>query len=263
MADRIINPSRFQMPVESVNVEFDDSRSGKRVTKTFPNALAARRFWLSKDAAGKNPKIRKPSASKPEPSQPAIGIYMRVSSEHQSTLSQEPDLKRWADAQSSPVIWFTDKATGKNFNRPGWAKLEEAIRTGKVNSVCVWRLDRLGRTCRGLTALIAELRERKCGLISLKDGFDLNTSAGRLMGHIFSSISEYEVEVKSERARAGIAAAKASGKRWGGSKPGRRKASDVQIAMVKRMYDEGKTPILQIAKAVALSRGTVYSIIRS
>ena len=51
-------------------------------------------------------------------------------------------------------------------DRPGWAKLEAAIRQGKVSTVVVWRIDRLGRTATGLTALFDELRERKVNLVS-------------------------------------------------------------------------------------------------
>ncbi|NLY02641.1 MAG: recombinase family protein, partial [Rhodopirellula sp.] len=51
-------------------------------------------------------------------------IYLRVSSRGQNTQSQEPDLKRWAEAQEGPVKWFTDTASGKTMQRPGWEKLE-------------------------------------------------------------------------------------------------------------------------------------------
>ena len=55
---RIVNPSRFQIPVEQVAIEFN-GRNGKRETKLFLNALAARKFWIAKDSAGKNPKVKK------------------------------------------------------------------------------------------------------------------------------------------------------------------------------------------------------------
>jgi len=73
---------------------------------------------------------------------------------------------------------------GKTMVRPGWAKLETAIRQGKVSAVVVWRIDRLGRTAKGLTALFDDLRERKVNLVSLKDGLDLATAAGRLMANV-------------------------------------------------------------------------------
>jgi DNA invertase Pin-like site-specific DNA recombinase len=89
----------------------------------------------------------------------------------------------------------------------------------------VWRLDRLGRTVSGLARLFEELQARKVGLVSLRDGLDLHTAAGRLMAHVLASVAAYELEVKSERQRAGIEAARAeNGGRcpWGGRKPGTR-----------------------------------------
>ena len=104
-----------------------------------------------------------------------ITIYRRVSSKQQDLRSQEPDLKRWAEAQSDPIRWYSDRYSGRTMDRPGWSKLERDILAGKVSKVVVWRLDRLGRTARGLTALFEELRQRGVVLVSLKEGLDLST----------------------------------------------------------------------------------------
>ena len=58
-------------------------------------------------------------------------------------------------------------------DRPGWGRLQAAIDAGEVSAVVVWRLDRLGRTAKGLTALFHDLREKKINLVSLRDGLDL------------------------------------------------------------------------------------------
>jgi DNA invertase Pin-like site-specific DNA recombinase len=108
-------------------------------------------------------------------------IYLRVSGNGQDTKSQEPDLERWAKAQEGEVRWYRDKFTGKSMDRPGWNKLEADIKAGKVSAVVVWRLDRLGRTAAGLTALFVELQDRKVNLVSMKEGLDLSTPAGRLI----------------------------------------------------------------------------------
>jgi DNA invertase Pin-like site-specific DNA recombinase len=62
--------------------------------------------------------------------------------------------------------------------RPGWSKLWADVCAGKIGKIVVWRLDRLGRTVAGLSQLFAELQERKIGLVSLRDGLDLNTQEG-------------------------------------------------------------------------------------
>ena len=153
-----------------------------------------------------------------------IAIYVRVSTHRQDTKSQEPDLQHWANvfAKGAPVEWFRDKATGKTMDRPAWKRLEAGIRAGKIGTLAVWRLDRLGRTASGRTALFEELIARKINLVSLKDGIDLSTPAGRLIANVLASVAVYETEVRSERITAGQAVARANGKRWGGSKKGRR-----------------------------------------
>src|SRR5689334_9756488 len=145
-------------------------------------------------------------------------IYLRVSTKQQDQRSQEPDLKKWTAGQDEEIVWYRDQFTGKTMQRPGMERLLADMRAGKITSVVVWRLDRLGRTARGLTALFEELRERNVGLVSLKDGLDLSTPAGRLMANVLASVAAYETEVRAERVLAGQAAARAAGKRWGGSK---------------------------------------------
>lgn len=190
-----------------------------------------------------------------------VAIYVRVSSNPQDTKSQEPDLQRWAEGQDKPVKWYQDKATGKTMDRPGWNKLEEAIRLGKVAAVVVWRLDRLGRTAKGLTALFDDLCERKVNLVSMKEGLDLSTCAGRLMANVLASVAQYETEVRGERVAAGQAVARANGKRWGGSKPGKRKkVTPTQEKAIRGMKQDGE-PIAAIAKAVGLSRPTIYNVL--
>jgi DNA invertase Pin-like site-specific DNA recombinase len=194
-------------------------------------------------------------------------IYVRVSSKQQDHRSQTPDLQRWEESQAGPVRWYLDKASGKTMDRPGWNKLEQAIRQGKVSSVVCWRIDRLGRTVIGLSELFAELRERKINLVSLRDGLDLSTAAGRLMAHVLASVAEYERELRGEQQRAGIDRALAdvrAGKRkgWGGSKRGvPKKVTPTQIKIVCQMRNQGEG-VSAIARATGLSRPTLYAILR-
>ena len=131
----------------------------------------------------------------------STAIYMRVSTRAQDMAAQEPDLKRWAAAHDDSVVWYRDTFTGKSMDRPGWNKLTDAVHSGKIAKVVVWRLDRLGRTAKGLTALFEELAQKKVNLISLRDGIDLHTAAGRLMANVLASVAQYETEVRAERVR--------------------------------------------------------------
>ncbi len=125
----------------------------------------------------------------------------------------------------------------------------------------VWRLDRLGRTTRGLCQLFDELGERKVDLVSLKDGFSLASPAGRLHARILASVSEYETEIRAERVAAGQAVARRKGKKWGGSKKGWRwKVTDDQFAAIHEMRAAGRKTAA-IARVTGLSRPTIYRVL--
>jgi DNA invertase Pin-like site-specific DNA recombinase len=189
-------------------------------------------------------------------------VYLRVTGRGQDTASQEPDLKRWAATQDGPVVWYRDKFTGKTMDRPGWNKLAKDIETGKVRKLACWRLDRLGRTAKGLTALFEDLVARNVNLVSLKDGLDLSTPAGRLMANVLASVAAYETEIRGERIRAGQEVARAAGKHLGrpiGIRT-RIKVTQEQDKLVRRMKSEGET-IARIARATGLSRVTVYRVL--
>lgn len=188
-------------------------------------------------------------------------IYVRVSSKSQDQRSQAAELKKWSECNAPDAKWYRDTATGTKMERPGMDRLLADINAGKIGRVVVWRLDRLGRTAAGLTKLFADLRERKVGLLSLRDSLDLDTPAGRLMAHVLASVAAYETEVRQERQAAGIAAAKAAGKTWGGSEPGRLlTVTKEQVAAVKRMAKQGEK-VAVIARTVGLSRPTIYRLL--
>jgi DNA invertase Pin-like site-specific DNA recombinase len=200
----------------------------------------------------------------------SIGVYMRVSKgvgRGQDVASQKPDLERWVAAQSEPAAIYVDHQTGKTMDRPGFARLMADVRGGKIKTIVVWRLDRLGRTARGLTALFDDLRALKVNLVSLRDGLDLSTPAGRLMANVLASVAAYETEVRVERVLAGLAVAKAEGRQLGRKPVGqgngtRLKVSPEQQALARRLKSEG-TPIASIARTLGLSRPTVYTLLNA
>lgn len=197
-----------------------------------------------------------------------IAIYCRVSTKMQDTKSQIPSLKRWSTGRGA-AKWYHDRFSGKTMDRPGWNQLHSAMRDGQVESIVVWKLDRLGRTTLQLLKLFDELREHRIPLISITEGIDLSTPAGRKFARDLASAAEYEREVIGERIREGIAVARAERRRngevdrWGGSKAGiRKKVSTTQIKAIRRMKAEGET-VVDIAKALKLSRPTIYSVLRA
>jgi DNA invertase Pin-like site-specific DNA recombinase len=187
---------------------------------------------------------------------------VRVSSRSQNGDSQEVDLQRWADAQTEPVKWYSDKFTGKTMDRPGFSQIEQQIAAGKVSSLVVWRLDRLGRTASGLTKLFEDLQAHKVNLVSLRDGLDLSTSAGRLMANVLASVAAYETEVRSERQMAGIAAAKDRGVRFGRPLGSRHSRIQPEKRQAVLEHKAAGWTITDIARAVGLARKTIYAVLK-
>lgn len=200
----------------------------------------------------------------PAPAPSRVAVYVRVSSKAQDAASQEPDLRRWATAHGEGgEVWYRDKFTGKTLDRPGFNRLLAEVRAGRIDTVVVWRLDRLGRTARGLTELFEEFAARKTNLISLRDGLDLKTPAGRLMANVLASVAQYETEVRAERVLAGIAVARERGVRLGRPEGihTRVKVTDEQAAQARRLKAEGQG-VSAIARATGLSRPTIYNVLK-
>jgi DNA invertase Pin-like site-specific DNA recombinase len=91
-------------------------------------------------------------------------IYLRISARRQDTASQEPELKRWAESHEGGSRWYHDTSTGTSMDRPGFRRMMEDIELGRVNTLVVGRLDRLGRTAKGLTSLFEDLIHCKVNL---------------------------------------------------------------------------------------------------
>ena len=189
-------------------------------------------------------------------------IYLRVSSRTQNTESQEADLKRWQAANAPDAAWYHDTFTGRTTDRPGWSKVEADIAVGRIKTVAIWRLDRLGRDVAGVSAILKDFRRRKINLVSLKDGLDLSTPAGTLMANVLASMAQFETEIRAERVAAGIAAAKARGVKWKGAKKGRLWKSTADKADAVRTLKAAGKSISAIAKSQGLSRPTIYRLLK-
>ena len=181
-------------------------------------------------------------------------IYVRVSSIQQKVDSQADELKMWIDVhQPARAKWYRDKFSGKSMDRPSMQKLMGDLHNGKIDTILIWRLDRLGRTASGLTKLFEELQRYKCNLISLKDHLDLSTPAGRLNANIIASVACYETEVRAERVKAGQASAKARGKKWGGSKKVRKKKTEAKVKSILTLLEQGMSKA-QISRDIRIVR---------
>lgn len=173
--------------------------------------------------------------------------YARV-----STIDQDLALQTDALARDGCEKMFADKASGAKTDRPGLAEALQFLRTG--DTLVIWKLDRLGRSIRGLIDLAAGLSDRKIDFRSLTDGFDTATPSGRLLFHILASVAEMERELIRERTIAGLAAARAKGGTGGGRKP---TMTADKIDTARKLLAAGDKPA-KIAKLLQVGLSTFY-----
>ena len=174
-----------------------------------------------------------------------------------STHDQNLDLQRDALGAAGCARIYEDRLSGAASARPGLAKMREALREG--DTLVVWRLDRLGRSLKDLIAWALWLEEQGVGLRSLHEAIDTTTPAGKLTFHIFGALAEFERILIQDRTKAGLAAARARGR-----KGGRRPALDEdRRALAVRLYEERKLPIRRICAMMGISKPTLYSYVRA
>lgn len=137
--------------------------------------------------------------------------YARV-----STIDQNPQLQLDALEKAGCARVFVDRASGARTDRPQLATALDYLR--REDTLCVWRLDRLGRSLPHLIEIATTLTDRGIALRSLTEQIDTASAGGRLIFHIFGALAEFERSLISERTLAGLAAARAQG-RIGGRPP--------------------------------------------
>ncbi len=179
--------------------------------------------------------------------------YTRVSTKAQDAQLQLDSLAS-AGVQRRDI--FSDVTSGSRaaVERPGMKKLLEYAEAG--DTVVVWRVDRLGRSLIDVLNTVNLLRGRGVELRSISDGIDPATTSGRLMLNMLATLAEYERELITERVNAGIAAAKASGTRFGRPVVDPAVIAD-KLAIVRDARAKGKTAA-EAAGLVGWSRATLY-----
>ena len=180
--------------------------------------------------------------------------YMRVS---KADGSQTTDLQRDAllTAGVDPEALYEDKASGKSDDRPHLAACLKALRAG--DTLLVWKLDRLGRDLRHLVNIVHELTERGVGLKVLTGqgaAIDTTTASGKLVFGIFAALAEFERELISERTKAGLASARARGRK--GGRPYKMTPAKIRLAMASMGNKD--TNVGALCKELGITRQTLY-----
>lgn len=178
--------------------------------------------------------------------------YVRVS-RHEQNKDLQIDALKAAGCEK----WFVDEMSGSGEKFSERRGLEEAlafIRPG--DTFVVWKLDRAGRSLRHLIDLITTLKERGIDFASLTEAIDTSTPGGRLIFHIMGALAEFERDIIRERTNAGLAAARARGRK-GGRKP---VLTEKKKAQMQQMYDAGM-PAVEIQQALKIASTTFYRYI--
>lgn len=182
---------------------------------------------------------------------PRIAIYMRCSTQEQSTDLQRIEIQRLVDQRGwSDLTFFEDKASGTSTKRPQFAALLAGARKGLFDVIIVWRLDRFARSLKDLVMTLHELSELNVAFVSVRDQIDLTTSTGRLMLHLLGAFSQFEADLIRDRVRAGLMAARAKGRRLG-------RPRSISEGEVHRLRRDGLS-IRQIAMRLKVSKSAVH-----
>src|SRR3954469_9274805 len=145
-----------------------------------------------------------------------VAIYARVSTQEQTAENQLLELRRYVEARGWTAIEYVDQGvSGAKDRRPALDQLVVDVRRHRVQAVVCWRLDRLGRNLRHLVMLLDDWQSRGIAFVTLGEGIDTSTPAGRLVAGVLGSIAEFERARIQERIVAGLARARAQGKRLG------------------------------------------------
>jgi DNA invertase Pin-like site-specific DNA recombinase len=176
-------------------------------------------------------------------------IYARVSTLDQEPENQLGELRRYVSARAWTAVEYVDKGvSGAKDKRPALDELVKDAKRRRFDVLICWRLDRLGRNLRHLILLLDELHAVGVAFVSLAEGIDATTPAGRLQLHVLGAIAEFERARIAERVRAGLVRARAQGKRLG---------RPTTTLPLERLDQLAGNSVGQAAAVLGVSRSTV------
>jgi putative DNA-invertase from lambdoid prophage Rac len=186
-------------------------------------------------------------------------VYARVSTSEQTTDAQVDALRSYCLARGlgEPTIFRDDGISGVRDNRPQLDALRERIRRGGVSAVVVTKVDRLGRSLGMILRFWDEADAAGVRVVVTDQGIDTSTPSGRLQRNMLAALAEFERELILERTQAGIARARAAGKRFG--RPP--KITDDQRAECLRRLSNGESSRV-VSSALKIPASTVRWIWR-
>jgi len=179
-------------------------------------------------------------------------FYLRVSTDAQTVDVQRPDLDRLATARDFSVVATYEETASGAKARPRLDALIADARRGHFDVVCVWALDRIGRSMAGNIATVLELDRLGVRVVSVReDWLDTAGPVRSLLLAIFSWVAEQERARLVERTRAGIAAARRRGAQIG------RRRRYVDVDRARALLDDGQS-FRAVAKMLEVGVATLH-----
>jgi len=185
-------------------------------------------------------------------------LYARVSTRDQHSIPMQLESMRdYAKLRGWTVAAEVQEAeTGKKNDRAGREQIIKLARSGKIDVVLCWKLNRWGRSTPDLLMTLDDLQAHRVAFVSLCEQIDLTSPAGRMMAGILAVFAQFEREMIVENVKAGIATYRAKHKKWGRPPISRRKRIEVL-----QLRSEGVSAT-EIAERLRIGRATVYRLLR-
>lgn len=187
-----------------------------------------------------------------------VALYCRVSTSDQRADLQLHDLRRLADQRGWKVVgeYVDEGYSGTKDRRPALDKLMADAQRGRFDIVAVWRFDRFARSVRHLVVALDDFRESGIDFVSMNEGIDTSSAAGRMVFSVIGAMAAYESDAIRERTRAGVAAARRRGKHIG--RPERRFDLDEAV----QLREDGLS-IRDVAARMKVARSIVHRALSS
>src|SRR5271169_3790074 len=178
-----------------------------------------------------------------DPSKKTVALYARVSTLDQSCDMQLEDLRRYAARFGRSCEYVDVGVSGAQRRRPQLDTLMKNAHKRLFDVLLVWKFDRFARSVKHLVDSLEEFRALGIDFISYTEGVDTTTPSGELLFHIMGAVAQFERDLIAERVRAGIAHARAMGKRIG------RPRARIDVIQVRTQRAQGRS-LRQIAKSL-------------
>lgn len=178
--------------------------------------------------------------------------YIRV-----STKEQKTDRQDFAFDKLELDKIFSESISGKNINRPELSSMLDFVRDGDI--LYIESLSRLGRSMKDLVSIVEILNEKNVQLVSLKENIDTTTPQGKLMFHIFASLSEFERETIRQRQKEGIEVAKRKGK-FKGRKP--IKVNKTRFEELYFRWKDDEITAVEMMRMLKMKKTTFYKKVK-